>query len=179
MHKNSEDILILGKISGAYGIKGWVKVFSHTRKKEEILNYTDWLIGKEPGSNARGKEKSWDLVKVISGRPHGKTVVVQLEGCLDRNAAEALVGREIAIKKADLPQPRENEYYWFDLQGLKVENLKGESFGIIETLFETGANDVLVVKGDKERLIPFVQGQYVLNINIPEGKMIVDWELDF
>lgn len=166
--------LILGKVSGVYGIKGWVKVYSHTRKKEEILGYSNWLLG----SNKRG----WEQFEVEAGRPQGKTVVAKIKGCDDRNQAESYIGREIAVLKSWLPSIAEDEYYWHQLQGLQVKNLDGFDLGTVKTLMETGANDVLVLESDgvgKERLIPFVQGLYVLNIDLESGEMQVDWDPEF
>ncbi len=160
----------VGKISGVFGIKGWVKVFSYTDYRENILDYSPWLLKKA------GETKT---VKVITGNLQGKAVVAQLDGIQDRDLAASLMGWDIFITPEQLPKAASDEYYWSDLIGLKVENTEGVDFGVISGLLETGANDVVIVQGDKERCIPFLQGQTITQIDLSTGKMIVDWDADF
>lgn len=164
--------LIVGKLNGAYGIKGWVKVYSFTSPKENILNYKPWYL-KQNGQ--------WQEVTVLSGREQGKTLVAQLEGCDDRNLAESYHGVEIAISKSQLPSLGDGEFYWRDLIGLNVVNQAGEQLGQIKKLMETGANDVLVVKQPQggELLIPYVPEYSVINVDLNAGEMLVDWESDY
>ena len=156
----------VGRISGIHGVRGWVKVFSFTQPRENIINYSPWLL------RIGGQ---WHPRKVISGRVHGKGVLAHLEGVDDRDLARTLIGVDIAILRSDMPELPAGEYYWSDLEGLSVTNQQGEPLGIVDYLFETGANDVIVVKGDRERLIPFVQGEYIKEIDLETGTMIVDW----
>ena len=160
----------VGKISGVFGIKGWVKVFSFTDVRENILNYSPWLLKKD-------SETKW--VAVIDGNLQGKTVVAQLDGVNDRDQAASLMGWDIFISPDQLPKAAKDEYYWSDLIGLHVETDLGVQLGVVEGLLETGANDVLIVKGDRERVIPFLQGQTIVNIDLDTGRMIVDWDPDF
>jgi 16S rRNA processing protein RimM len=162
--------IVLGQINGLHGVKGWVKVFSHTEPRENILKYRTWFL-------KRGSV--WQPCKVLSGRRQGKTVVVQLEGINDRDQAAALLGTDIAITRDQLPPPAANEYYWTDLEGLQVSNLAGEELGTVSHLFSTGANDVMVVQGAKEHLIPFVQGEYIQSIDLEQGRIEVDWDSEF
>ena len=162
--------LKLGNISGVFGVKGWLKVYANTDKKENILSYQPWYIE---------RNKVRKAVKLKAGKPHGKTIIVQLEGIDDRNEAELWVGSDIYMKSDQLPELAKDEYYWSDLIGLKVVSLDGDDFGIIDHLLETGANDVIVVKGDRERLIPYVTGQVVKSVDLKEQQMIVDWSADF
>jgi len=164
-----QDITV-GKISGVFGIKGWVKVFSFTEYREDILNYSPWLLKKA------GETKT---LKVIDGHLQGKAVVAQLDGINDRDLAEKLVGWQIFISPGQLPKAAPGEYYWSDLIGLSVETTEGVRLGIVDSLLETGANDVLIVKGDRERVLPFLQGQTIINIDLSAGKMVVDWDPDF
>jgi 16S rRNA processing protein RimM len=160
----------VGKISGVFGIKGWVKVFSFTDSKENILKYSPWLL-------IKGTESK--LVKVIEGNLQGKAIVAQLEGIDDRDIAASLMGWEIFITPEQLPKTRKDEYYWSDLIGLQVETNLGVQLGVVESLLETGANDVVIVKGDRERVIPFLQGHTIINIDLTTGIMVVDWDPDF
>ena len=160
----------VGKISGVFGIKGWLKIFSYTEPRDNILSYKNWLLNKS------GQEKS---VKIIGGQAQGKSLVAQIDGIADRDQALTLMGWDVYISHEQLPAPEEGEYYWIDLIGMDVENLEGVQLGKIDSLFETGANDIIVVKGDRERAVPFLQGQTVKSIDLIAGKMIVDWDADF
>ena len=116
---------------------------------------------------------------MAEGSRHGKGVVARLVGCDDRDQAQSLMGYEIGVYRDQLPETEPGEYYWNDLKGLKVVTLQGESLGIVDHLIETGANDVLVVKGERERLIPFVQDQVVTKVDLDNGEIQVDWDKDF
>jgi 16S rRNA processing protein RimM len=119
-------------------------------------------------------------IALEDGRVHGKGVVAKLKGCDDRDAAAALMGMSIAIRRDQFPAAAEGEYYWADLVGLAVSNLEGVSLGVVDQLLETGANDVLVVvQGDVERLVPFVQGQFVKEVDLTNRRIIVDWDPEF
>lgn len=168
---SAQQYIVVGEISGVFGVKGWVKVYSFTEPRENILNYSPWVLRK--GSETKS-------VAVLDGSLQGKAVVACLSGITDRDLAASLGGYEIVIDDALLPEAEPGEYYWRDLIGLKVETEQGVPLGVVDYLLETGANDVLVVKdGDKERLIPFLQGQFVKHINLESGMMIVDWDPEF
>jgi 16S rRNA processing protein RimM len=160
----------VGRVSGVFGVKGWVKVFSFTEIRENILNYSPWFLKKD--SETR-------IVNVIDGKLQGKAVVAQLDGVNDRDQAASLMGWDIFITPDQLPDVAEGEYYWSDMIGLNVETNLGVQLGIVDSLFETGANDVVIVKGERERVIPFLQGQTIINIDLDAGKMVVDWDPDF
>ena len=165
------DYLNAGQISGVFGVKGYVKVFSLTQPRENILKYSPWLLQK----NDLTKE-----VNVIGGQRQGNNVVAELENIVDRDAAQALMGWDILISRQSLPKAKPGEYYWTDLVGLEVETLTGIKLGVVDHLIETGANDVLVVvDGEIERLIPFLQQHTVLNIDLAAGLIHVDWDPDF
>jgi len=163
--------VILGHISGVYGVKGWVRVFSETSEREGIIKYKNWFLSRD-GIN-------WESRKLINGRAQGKGVVVQLAGCDDRDVAATMIDLKIAIEQTDLPPTKEGEYYWSDLEGLVVSTIEGVELGSVSHLFETGANAVVVVKGDKERLIPYLMGQVIKKINLEENLMMVDWDPEF
>ncbi len=160
----------LGKVSGTFGVKGWVKVFSFTDPRDNILSYSPWLLKK--GSESK-------IVKVIDGKLQGKTLVAQLEGVVDRDMAEALLGWDILIDQNQLPATKAGEYYWSELIGLQVENLQGVHLGTVDSLLETGANDVLIIRGERERAVPFIQGQHVIEVDLNQRKIKVDWDPEF
>ena len=171
------DALVVGKVVAAYGIKGWVKVLSFTDPKENIFDYQPWYLK---------TDKGWAPVKLTGGRVQGKGLVAQLDGATDRNVAEArFLGREIAIPRSVLPTLEDGDYYWRDLIGLRVRTDAGEDLGKVTSLMETGANDVLVVRGDshsldrQERLIPWVPDEFVTEVNLGEGYLVVDWDPAF
>jgi len=167
---SKQEEINVGKISGVFGVKGWVKVFSFTDSKENILNYSPWLLK---------KDTEIKTIAVIDGKLQGKAVVAQLDGINDRDEAASLLGWDIYIKPGQLPKAAKDEYYWSDLIGLNVETDLGVQLGTVDSLLETGANDVVIVKGDRERVIPFLQGQTIINVDLDAGKMVVDWDPDF
>ncbi len=174
----ADEKLIIGKISGVYGVKGWVKVYSDTEPKEGITQYNPWYL-RQPGR----QQGEWREVQVESGRRQAKTVIAKLDGCDDRDAAMLLTGAEIAIRQDQLKELNKDEYYWRDLIGLRVTNREGVELGTVHRLMETGANDVLVVKGQdkesKEHLIPWILNQSVLDVDLEQGLIQVDWDADF
>jgi 16S rRNA processing protein RimM len=156
----------LGHVSGVFGVLGWIKLTSYTRPADAILEYPKWVIG----------ERSW---KVMEGRLHGTSVVARLKGLDDRDEAAALQGSTIEVEREAMPKPELGQYYWADLVGCQVESESGKPLGRVESLFSNGAQDVLVVKGDRERLIPFVAGPIVKTIDLETQKIVVDWEPEY
>ncbi|MBA8734576.1 ribosome maturation factor RimM [Chromobacterium violaceum] len=166
-----EDLVVMGFVRGAFGIKGWVKIHADTEYADGLFDYPTWWLG---------KNGSWKPYAFENGAVQPKALAAKLEGVDDRDAAEALRGTQIAIPRSELPEAGDGEYYWADLIGLSVVNQQGETLGKVDSLLETGANDVLVVKGGdgQQRLIPFVD-QYVLEVVSAEGRILVDWGLDY
>ena len=162
--------IVLGRVSGLFGVNGWVRVFSHTVPRAGITHYNPVFLG---------QKGEWREHKIESGRTHSAGVVLKFVGCDDRDQAIALLQSEVAVRRVQLPPPKPGEYYWTDLEGLRVVTLDGVELGIVASLFATGANDVIVVKGERERLLPFVKGQVVINIDLVRHLMQVDWDLDF
>ncbi|HIF54360.1 MAG: ribosome maturation factor RimM [Methylococcales bacterium] len=168
---SDSELLKVGEISGVFGIKGWVKIYSLTDPRENILNYSPWVLKK--GNDSK-------RVHVVNGKRQGKSVVVCLEGVDDRDVASSFCGWEILIEKSQLPKSANGEFYWADLVGLRVETESGIALGVVDHLIETGANDVLVVKDDeRERLVPFLHEQTIKKIDLEQKLMIVDWDPDF
>lgn len=170
MGNTSADRVTLGRVSGLFGVRGWIKVHSHTEPRENILRYSPWLL------RVRGQ---WAELPVAEGQRHGKAVIARIEGVTDRIAAATLVGAEIAVPRERLPALEEGEYYWSDLQGLRVVTLEGRELGQVDHLLDTGANDVLVVRGERERLIPFLRPDVVQAVDLAGGVIRVDWDPEF
>lgn len=163
------DWVVLGKVVGVHGVKGWIKIESFTRPREGIFEYGSWNLGTKEG---------WKTVEVSSGRPQGPGLVARLQGVSDRDQARSLIGAQIAISRDQLPPVDEDEVYWVDLEGCEVINRDGETLGIVSHLIETGANDVLVVRDGGERLIPYV-GDFIDEVDLEAKVIRVDWDKDF
>lgn len=170
MKTEAESLVIMGRIVAPYGVQGWVKVLPDTEALDGLLDYQTWQIG---------KEGNWKQIKLMSGKVHNDVLVVKLEGVNDRDAAFACKGMQIAVPRDALPElDDEDGFYWSDLIGLAVTNQQGVAFGKIVDVFETGANDVIVVQGEVERLIPFAE-HTVIKVDIAQQTMLVDWDEDY
>jgi len=167
---SKQQHISVGKISGVFGVKGWVKVFSFTDPRENILTYSPWLLKKDDETK---------IVNVVDGQLQGKTIVAQLAGVNDRDQAASLMGWNIFISQDQLPKAAKGEYYWSELIGLNVETIDGVQLGVVDSLLETGANDVIIVQGERERCLPFLKGQTIINVDLDAGKIIVDWDPEF
>lgn len=165
----SRQPVILGRIVGLFGVRGWVKVHSYTEPRAALLDYRDWLLC---------RDGAWEPVEVAEGREHGKGIVVRLQGIEERDAAAELLGRDIGVDRDTLPEAEDGQYYWADLEGLTVVHVDGTELGKVAYLMATGANDVLVVDGPVERLIPFVPETVILDVDLAAGVIRVDWEWD-
>jgi len=170
-----DDLLTVGKITGCFGIKGWLKVHAFTDPLENFLQYTGWMVRR------RG---ALEAVDFDAGRRHGKGLVAHIRGVDDRDAAEAYRGLPVLVRQDSLPTLEAGEFYWHQLQGLEVWCLQGEGsvlLGRVDHLIETGANDVLVVRGcagsvdQRERLIPYLPEDVVKRVDLEAGRMEVDW----
>ncbi len=144
-------------------------MFSYTQPREAILDYDRWYV------NRQGE---WQAAAISEGKRHGKTVIAHLEGVDDRDEAAALVDCDIAVDREAMPDADDGSYYWADLEGLKVVRRDGTELGNVAYLMETGANDVLVVHGEHERLIPFVAEKVILDVDLDNGVISVDWDWD-
>lgn len=163
-------MLAVGRLSGVFGVKGWLKVYSYTRPAENLLNYDPWYF-------RHGQD--FNPLPVAVRDTRGKLMVCRLTGIDVREVAATWVGQEIYVHRDQLPKPPPGEHYWADLIGLEVHNRSGVCLGRIARLLETGAHDILVVRGDRERLIPYVQGVHVLEVDSAGGRVLVDWEADY
>jgi len=159
----------MGRISAPFGVKGWVKVQPNTAAPRNLLSYKTWWVGADGG---------WQETVVAEARVHGRVVVARLEGCDDRDAASAFRGKAVAVPRAALPGTQSGEFYWADLIGLAVVNESAQALGQIAGVLQTGANDVLVVSGDRERLIPFI-AEVIQDVDFGAGVIRVRWGADY
>ena len=159
----------MGRIAAPFGVKGWTKVQPFTAATQNLLAYRNWWIG---------REGEWREVAVAEARVQGRAVVARLEGCDDRDAAAALRGKSVAVPREALPRTRSGEYYWSDLIGLAVVNGEARELGRIIGVLQTGANDVLVVEGERERLVPFI-AEVIRDVDLASGVLRVDWGADY
>lgn len=184
MNEAPIDRVLLGRVTAAYGIKGWVKIYSYTDPVEQILTYQPWYLLKGSISKAG---------KLLQGRVQGKGVVAQFADCETRNQTEEFIGYEIWVERNKLPELEKDEYYWYQLEGMAVINVEGEKLGQVDHMLDGGANDLMVVKSvdlvdadsesphpeKKERLIPFVVGKIVKKVDLDSGQIRVDWATDW
>ena len=169
MDQHDSDLICVGHILGAQGLKGWVKVYSNTSPRANIVKYGPWLVEQESGLNTFE----------VSGREQGKQVLAKLNNIDDRNQAESLIGCKLYIHADQLPVLDKDEYYWSDLIGMTVESLQSEPLGVVDSMIETGADDVMVLKGERERLIPFVLDEIVRSVDLERRCIVVDWSPEY
>lgn len=163
--------ILMGRIHGAFGVRGELKLESFSDPPDAIFRYRPWTL-----RTAQGVERELDGAR---GRSTAKGIVMQMPGVDDRDAAEALRGSEIFVPRSALPPPKPGQYYWVDLEGLRVVNTAGVDFGTVSHLFSTGANDVLVARGERERMIPFLEPDYIVSVDFDAGLVTVDWDAEF
>lgn len=170
-----DDLVLVGHVTGAYGIHGWVRIKPYSADADAMLHAKTWWLDKP------------DLhdVDMMQAKHHGDDVVASLVGIADRNGAEALKGATVQIRRSHFPVLTNDEFYWVDLIGLEVENLQGESLGSVVGLMDNGAQAILQVQAPvagsdkpKEWLIPFVD-QFVKTVDQEAKKITVDWGLDY
>ncbi|MCX7189739.1 MAG: ribosome maturation factor RimM [Methylotenera sp.] len=178
-------MVVMGRIVAPYGVFGWLKIVPDTEAFDGLFDYDTWWLG---------KGDDWRELLVETAKIHNDVIVVKLKGIDDRDAALACKGKQIAVPRAALPKAEDNAYYWSDLIGLRVKNKQDVDFGLIVDVFETGANDVIVVQADavklevtekvavkdkpQERLLPFI-ADVVLDVSLKNKTMLVDWDADF
>ena len=167
----SQRMILVGRIHGAFGVRGELKLESFTEPKAAVLRYQPWTL-----RDAQGQER---VLEGARARETNKGLVAVFPDIADRDAAEALRGSELWVPRSALPPPQPGQYYWVDLEGLRVVNTEGADFGTVSHLFSTGANDVLVTRGDRERMIPFLEPDYITSVDFDAGVVTVNWDADF
>jgi len=167
---NTRKLVTLGRISGVYGVRGWVKVHSYTEPRANIVGFDVWTVRQRDGER---------MVEVEDGREQGANVVAKLRGVDDRDEARELIGAEVVVERSALPKCEPGEYYWADLEGLAVVTPTGEALGTVDHLLATGEHDVLVLAGRPERMIPFVRGAVIRSVDLEAGVIVADWSPEF
>lgn len=164
-------LIIVGRLAAPYGVKGWQHVDSFTQPCENILKYATWYIG---------KRNQWKAYSLKTGRPHGKRVVVHLEGINSPEEASLLTQSMIAIPREAMPSLADDEYYWADLEGLTVETAEAKVLGKIDYLYQNVGVDIMVIRTqeDEELQIPFVMTDTVIAVDLTQGKVVVDWVIE-
>lgn len=166
MGANIDKLVTLGRISGYHGVKGWVKVRSATEPHGNIVNFDAWLLRRD------GRQRS---VEVEEARVRRSDVIVKLRGIDSREQAAEWIGADVAIERSRLPACAPGEYYWTDLEGLEVRTPAGAVIGRVDHLLATGSNDVLVVAGERDLLIPFVLGEVIRDVDLATGVIVAAW----
>jgi 16S rRNA processing protein RimM len=175
----ASDYMVMGRIIAPYGVKGWVKVHAYTEVRSTLLDYAAWWIRPRAGSEPAAG--GWREYAVEASREHGATLIAQLAGIGDREAANVLKGADIGVPRASVPATAANEIYYSDLVGLEVTNRQGTRIGTVSKVQDFGAHPVLCVTDEAtaaERMIPFVAA-YVDGVDLAAGRIEVDWQLDY
>ena len=165
-----ENWVEVGRIAGPFGVKGWFRVNSYTEPRNNILEYGPWQLVQDGAVKCSAAAK---------GKLQGKALIAQIDGVSDREAAADLSGASILVNRENFAPTVSGEYYWRDLIGLRVSTSEGQDLGTVDSLMETGANDVLIVLGDRRRLIPFIVDDVVSSVDLTAGTMVVAWDPEF
>ena len=164
-----EKKLLVGKINGFFGVQGWVKIFSYTDSRRNILEYQPWYFI---------DNGAYKAIEITSGREQSKTIVAHIKGIDSRDKASQLIGKDLYIDKDQLPKLDGDEHYWHELNGFRVINKNGVDLGVVNYLVDTGSNNVIVTKGDKEHWIPYIE-PYLVSIDKQNRVITVDWDENF
>lgn len=162
-------MVVLGRIVAPYGVKGWVKVEPFTESVGTLLNHAEWWLS---------EHGTWRAVALESGKVHGAMVVAKLAGIESPEHALTLRRTEVGVPRSALPPEAEDEFYWTDLEGMQVRNAEGVDLGVVDSMMDNGVHGILVVRGERERLIPFVPA-HVIEVDRDARRILVDWGADY
>lgn len=179
-----QDLVIVGRLTAVYGVRGWIKLHSYTEPMENILEFDEWYLQ---------RDGQWQVITPAQVKRHQKGLIVLLDGVEDRDQARSYCQCDIAVAASAMPALSQDDYYWHQLEGLEVRTLQADApqggeallLGKVDHLLETGANDVLVVRAcagsidDRERLIPWLPDQVIQQVDVPGGRITVDWDPEF
>ena len=164
-----EKKLLVGKINGFFGVQGWVKIFSYTKPRKNILEYQPWYFL---------DNETYKVIEITSGREQSKTIVAQVKGINNRDEAVQLIGKDLYINKDQLPELDNDAHYWHELTGFRVNNKNEVDLGIVDYLVDTGSNHVLVTKGETEHWIPYIE-PFLVSVDKHKKVISVDWDENF
>ena len=164
-----EKKLLVGKINGFFGVQGWVKIFSYTKPRKNILEYHPWYFV---------DNGTYKVIEITAGREQSKNIVAHAKGIDNRDQAGQLVGKDLYIDKDQLPELDDDEHYWHELNGFRVINKNGVDLGVVNYLVDTGSNNVIVSKGDKEHWIPYIE-PYLVSVDKKNRVISVDWDANY
>lgn len=167
---DASSLILVGKIGAPWGVKGFARVHSFTQPSTNLAKFTEWHVCHQ------GK---WKVQPVESSQCHAKGLVVKLTGVETRDDAELLTHAEVYVKREQFTQPKKNTFYWVDLIGMQVFNQNGDDYGILTSLYETGAHDNMIIdrEGQPSLHIPFLFDVFVLSVDLQTRKIVVDWSL--
>jgi len=165
----SDRVVILGKIVGTFGVKGWIKIKSYTEPVDNILEYEMWQLG---------RAGEWKPVTLEDARLTDKGVLVKLEGLETPEEARLKVGQEIGVWRSQMPPPEPGEYYLSDLEGMEAQSPTGERLGRVDHFRTTPGGTVVIVKGEQEHWIPFVK-ERIVKVEMDAGRVVLDWSADW
>lgn len=165
-----KQYVVVGQFAKTFGVSGWIKVHSYTYPPTNLVNYDPWFYN---------KNQAWLHVPVKDVQLQGHNIIALIEGYDSPESVRVFTGIEISVHRSQLPVLPEGEFYWYDLIGLSVHTVGGIELGQVIRVFNSGANDLLVVQGEKEHLIPFIRDHFVLSIDIPLRRIVVDWDPEF
>lgn len=166
----SERWVILGRVTGLYGVRGWVRVASYTDPLTNLLRYAPLYL--QQGATRQ-------RVQVAERQTRPPDLLLRFEQVTDRTAAAALLTADVVIPRAQLPSLPAGEYYWADFYGLAVVTTQGVPLGQVSSILETPANAVLVVQGERERLLPLLIGSVITEVDLAQQRLVVDWDPEF
>ena len=164
-----EKKLLVGKINGFFGVQGWVKIFSYTNPRKNILEYQPWYFV---------DNETYKVIEITSGREQSKTIVVKVKGINNRDDALQLIGKDLYINKDQLPELDIDAHYWHELTGFRVINKNEVDLGIVDYLVDTGSNHVLVTKGDTEHWVPYIE-PFLVSVDKQKKVITVNWDENF
>jgi len=165
-----DRIVILGKVVGTFGVKGWLKISSYTEPATNILDYEMLLINAGPAG--------WNEIRVEDGRETDKGVLAKLAGIESPEAGRLRIGAELGVRRSEMPETAAGEYYWSDLEGLEALNVEGEVLGQVDHFRTTPAGTVVVIHGTQELWVPFVK-ERIVKVDIAAGRIVLDWTVDW
>ncbi len=156
--------ILIAKIQAHQGLNGWLKIYSYSETEEKFSNYTHFFVL----NNRNYDQLDIEDIKI------DKSIKIKFRSINSREDAERFIDKSLYIEADQLEKLNDNEYYWKDLIGLDVYIEEGEKIGVISDIIETGSNDVLVIQGEKELLVPYIYGQSIKNVFLNDNKVVID-----